>query len=176
MQHLAYFSRRRTRAVPAALAVLSLVVVMSVSCRDAASARDAQMRLSKVISDFNQTVGDPSNKTSFRRIVAEAQKIKEDYPGSPSAQLAQYYVAVSEEFLGNTDQSERNLQELTRHGDPLMKNVARYALGELYKHHGNIERAKQVYKQLAASDGFSVHEHQSGHQSGSATEAGQGHF
>lgn len=185
MQPLWHFARRRAGAVPAALAVLSLVVVVvtSVSCRDGAAARDAQarMRFSQVISDFNQSVGDRSNKAAFRRVVADAQKIRDEYPTSQSAQLAQYYIAVSEEFLGNSDQCEQNLRELIRNGDRVMKPIAQFALGALYRNHGESDRAMQVYGELEASGALSVHEHHPGHQpesthsehqSGSTTEVG----
>jgi predicted negative regulator of RcsB-dependent stress response len=129
---------------------------------------DAQTRFSQVISTFNKTVT-KSDKEGFQRIIIEAQKIRDEYGSSPVAKLAQYYIAISEENLGNTDKAVQNLQALIQDDDPVMKSLAQFALGAIYRNHGDNQKAMEVYKQLAESGAYAAAESHSGNHSATQT-------
>jgi predicted negative regulator of RcsB-dependent stress response len=156
LQKLAGFARRRKIGIIAAVIALATVLLANYAWSYYSSQRDAdaQARFSQVISAFNK-IGTRSDKEGFERIIVEARKIKDEYGSSSVATLAQYYIAISEERLGNTDQAVQNLQDLIQHGDPMMKNLARFALGAIYKNHGDNRRAMESYKQLEESGAYS---------------------
>ena len=106
---------------------------------------DAKSRLSAVIDSFQ--IAAPGRE-GFERIIADAQKIRADHPRSSEARLAQYYIAVSEESLGNTKESVEHLQALIGQGDPVMKPLAQFALATIYANHGDETRAMEVYRQM----------------------------
>ena len=119
----------------------------------------ARARVASVIRSFDETVrpGTPFQKEGLERIVIEARKITDEYGSAPDAQLARYYLAMSEERLGRTDKSVQHLQDLIRDGDPTMKPLAQVALGELYRNHGDTTRATVVYKDLEEGGALSRH-------------------
>ena len=161
------FVRRRQKGVIVALIALSTVVTTSVAWSYYSAQREAaaQARLAQVIHAFNQTVINKSGKEGFERVVVEARKIHDEYGASPAGRLAQYYLAISEESLGHTDRCVRNLEELILEGDPVMKPLAQLALGELYRNHGDTQKAMAIHKELEESGGYSRHGGHAGNRS-----------
>lgn len=174
MEKLAGFARRRKPGIIAALIALATVLIANFAWSYYSSQRDAdaQARFSQVISAFNK-ISTKSDKEGFERIIVEAQKIKDEYGLSPVATLAQYYIAISEERLGKTDQAVQSLQDLIQDGDPMMKNLARFALGALYRNHGDNQRAMESYKQLEESGAYSKGESHSGKHSKAESPSGR---
>lgn len=164
MQKLAGSGGSRRRVVLVALVALSTLVIASVAWIYRSSQRDAdaQARFALVMSTFDESVGTTLGKKGFEQVIADAQKIRDEYGSSPVAQLAQYYIAISEESLGNTDRSVRHLEELIRDGTPVMKHLAQLALGTIYGNHGDTERAMEVYRQLEKGGAYIVGESHSG--------------
>jgi predicted negative regulator of RcsB-dependent stress response len=160
LQNLTAFVGRRQKGVIVSLIALSTLLLTTFAWSYYSSQRDAaaQARLSHLISAFNQTVSDKSAKDGFERIIIEAQKIKDESGSPPVAQLAQYYIAISEESLGNTDRSVQHLRDLIRDGDPIMKSLAQFALGAIYRNHNDTQRAMEVYRELEASGAISRRE------------------
>jgi predicted negative regulator of RcsB-dependent stress response len=174
VQKLAGFAGRRKTGIIAGVVALSSVLIANFAWSYYSSQRDAdaQTRFSQVINAFNK-IGTNSDREGFERIIVEAQKIRDEYGSSPVAALAQYYIAISEERLGDTDKAVQSLQNLTQRGDPMMKNLAWFALGAIYKNHGDNRRAIDSYKQLEESGAyFSKSEGHSGNHSKAESPSG----
>ncbi len=77
-----------------------------------------------------------------------------DYPGSQAASLAQYYLALSQDGLGDMPNAVKNLEEVIARGDSDTRPIAQFALAGVYKRNGELQKAIDVLKQLDASGGF----------------------
>src|SRR5678815_969183 len=113
----------------------------------------AQQELSNVITTF-QDLTIKSEKERFEKTIVAAQKTLADYPGSHSAFLAQYYMALSQDGLGDMPNAVKTLEEVISRGDADTKALAQFALAGVYKHNGELQKAIDVLKQLDASGGF----------------------
>ena len=144
---------------PLALVALIALVCGSLIWRYHAAERDAdaQARLALVISTFNDTVDSRSGKEGFERVIREAAGIQHEFGGSREAQLAQYYIAISEEHLGRTENAVRAFEALIRDGDSVMKPLAQFALGTLYQNHRDTSRAIEIYDDLVQSGAYKPH-------------------
>ena len=124
--------------------------------RTYASGRDAgsQRQLGAVISVFQ----DPNvkvDKERFEKTIAEAQKTMSAYPSSHAASMAQYYMAISQDGLGDQASAVKNLEEVISRGDAEVKPVAQFALAGLYKRHGEFQKAIDVLKQMDTAGTYS---------------------
>jgi TolA-binding protein len=115
----------------------------------------AQTQLSQAISIFNDTVNIKTDKERYEKTIAEAQKTHDQYRSLPAGSIALYYVALSQEGLGDTAKATQNLEEVVQRGDEKIKPVAQFALGEIYKKHGELQKAIDTYKGLYDSGGYS---------------------
>ena len=53
------------------------------------------------------------------------------------------------------NKSVQTLQEVSDHGDPSIKAVAQFAMGSIYKKHGENQKAIDIYKRLYDTGGYS---------------------
>jgi predicted negative regulator of RcsB-dependent stress response len=153
------FTFNRKTVVVGALVILSFFLMLNFASSYYSSQRNAaaQARLSQVITTFTNTANGRIGKEGYEQTIAQAKKIKDEYGSSPAGRLAQYYIALSEENLGQTANAIRDLQELIHGNDATMKALAQFALGSLYKNHGENEKALQVYKELDESGAYIKH-------------------
>ncbi len=93
----------------------------------------AQAQLSQAINTFNDTVNIKSDKERYEKTIVEAQKTHDQYRSLPIAKIALYYVALSQEGLGNTAKATQTLQQVAEVGDASIKGVAQFAMGAIYK-------------------------------------------
>ena len=110
----------------------------------------AQAQLARAITAFQ----DPSvkvDKERFEKTIVEAQKTMKDYPSTQAASLAQYYLALSQEGLGDATNAVKNLEEVIGRGDAATKPIAQFALAGVYRRNGEPQRAVDVLKQLEAA-------------------------
>jgi tetratricopeptide (TPR) repeat protein len=137
-----------------AVAVLALAVFGWVyySSRRNAS---AQAQLSQAINIYNDTANIKSDKERYEKTIAEAQKTYDRYRSLPVGSIALYYVAMSQEGLGDTAKATQSLQEVSQRGDASIKAVGQFALGAIYKKHGETQKAIDTYKQLYDAGGYS---------------------
>jgi tetratricopeptide (TPR) repeat protein len=146
---------RKKQLVIAGVAIVVLIVVVSVWRVYAANRNAAaQTQLSHAINAFN----DPnikSDKERFDKTLSEAQKTRDSYGSSPAGAIAQYYMGLSYEGLGDTAKADENLQQVIQHGDESVAGVARFALAGIYKKHGDAAKAEELYKQLYEKGGYS---------------------
>ena len=113
----------------------------------------AQGQLANVISAFQDTTV-KVDKERFEKTIVAAQKTMADYPASQAASLAQYYMALSQDGLGDMPNAVKSLEEVIARGDSDTKPIAQFALASVYKRNGELQKAVDVLKQLDASGGF----------------------
>ena len=137
--------------------VVVAVVLVFVAWSVYAANREAssQSALAKVIAAFADTEGFDSDQQRFETALAQGQVVRDDYPNLRAGQIAEYYMALSHEGLGNTTESVRILRGLIETGDETIQQVARYALAESYKTHGELETAIAVFQELVDTAGYS---------------------
>ena len=147
----------RKKEVMTGLIVLAVLILAIFGWRFYSSRRNAavQAQLSQAISAFNDTVNLKSDKERYEKTIAEAQKTHDQYPSSTAGQIALYYMALSQEGLGDTAKATQSLQEVAQRGDASVKATAQFALGAIYKKHGETQKAIDVYKQVYDSGGYS---------------------
>ena len=147
----------RKKEVTIGLSVLAVLVILVFGWRYYSARRNAsaQAQLSQAINVFNDTVNIKSDKERYEKTIVEAQKTHDDYPSLAAGSIALYYVAISQEGLGDTAKAAQNLQEVASRGDASIKAVAQFALGSLYKKHGDTQKAIDAYKQLYDNGGYS---------------------
>jgi len=115
----------------------------------------AQTQLSQAISTFNDTVNIKADKERYEKTIIEAQKTYDQYRSLPISNIALYYVALSQEGLGDTAKAIQTLQQVAERGDASIKGVAQFASGAIYKKHGETQKAIDVYKQIYDRGGYS---------------------
>jgi tetratricopeptide (TPR) repeat protein len=147
----------RKREVTIGITVVAVLVIAVFGWRYYSSRRNAaaQAQLSQAINTFNDTVNIKSEKERYEKTIAEAQKTHDQYRSLPAGSIALYYVALSQEGLGDTAKAIQNLQDVAGHGDASIRSVAQFALGSIYKKRGETQKAIDTYKQLYDSGGYS---------------------
>ena len=147
----------RKKEVTIVLAGLAVLVIAIVGWSYYSSSRNAnaQTQLSQAINIYNDTANIKSDKERYERAIAEAQKTYDQYRSLPVGKIALYYVAMSQEGLGDTAKAVQNLQEVIQQGDANIKAVAQFALGSIHKKHGETQKAIDVLKPLYDSGGYS---------------------
>jgi TolA-binding protein len=150
LQKFTEFAYARQKEVMAGAAVLVVLVAAILGWGYYSRSRDAraQSELSQVIAIFDDSTRIPSDKDRYGKAVVEAQKVRDQYGSKPIGMIAQYYVALSWEGLGDTAKAQQNLQEVMQNGPADIKGVAQFALGGIHKKHGETQKAIDVYKQL----------------------------
>jgi tetratricopeptide (TPR) repeat protein len=115
----------------------------------------AEAELSQAIDAFNDTTNIKSEKERYEKTLAAAQKTYDQYRSLPIGNMALYYIGLSQDGLGDTAKSVQSLQQVADSGDPSVKSVAQFALGSIYKKHGENQKAIDIYKRLYDTGGYS---------------------
>ena len=145
----------RQKEVFAGLAVLAVVVLAIIGWSFYSSSRNAsaQGQLALAINAYNDTA--KPDKERYEKTLAEAQKTYDAYRSLSAGVIAQYYMGLSYEGLGDTAKAVQNLEEAIQRGDDEIKGVARFGLASLHKKHGEAQKAIDIYKQLYDGGGYS---------------------
>jgi predicted negative regulator of RcsB-dependent stress response len=134
-----------------------LVIVLAVtgwSYYSSSRNASAQAQLADVMAAFN----DPavkSDKERYEKTIDEAQKTTSRYGSLPAGIIAKYYMGLSQDGLGDSANAEKNLQEVIARGDANTRPVAQFALGEVFKHRGEFQKAIDILKPLHDSGAYS---------------------
>ena len=157
LQKISEFVVLRKKEVTTAVTVVAVLVIGIFGWNYYRSSRNAnaQTQLSQAINTFNDTVNIKSEKERYEKAIVEAQKTYDQYRSLPIGNIALYYVGLSQEGLGDTAKATQSLQEVSQRGDASIKAVAQFALGAIYKKHGQTQKAIDAYKQLYDSGGYS---------------------
>jgi predicted negative regulator of RcsB-dependent stress response len=145
----------RKKEVLIAVAVLIVLVAAIVGWRAWTGKRNAaaSVQLASAIAAFEDSNTKP-DKVRYEKAVAEARKTIETYGSTSAAIIAKYYLAMSQDRLGDTASAEKNLQEVADHGDSSIKGVAQFALAHLQAQHGGTAKAIETLTQLYNSGNY----------------------
>ena len=146
----------RKKEIITGVSILALLILAVVGWRAYASNRDAnaQTMLSQAITAYNNpTIKD--EKERYTQVLAEAQKTHDAYPSLAAGQIALYYMALSQDALGDTAKATDNLQQVIKNADADVAGVAKFALAGVYKKHGDTQKAVDLYKQIYDKGGYS---------------------
>lgn len=146
----------KKKEIVTGISILAAVILAILGWRLYASNRDAnaQTMLSQAINAYS----DPtikSDKDRFTKVLAEAQKTHDAYPSLTAGHIALYYMALSQDALGDTAKATDNLQQVINSGDADVVGVGKFALAGIYKKHGDIQKAADLYKQIYEKGGYS---------------------
>ncbi|HKW67845.1 MAG TPA: tetratricopeptide repeat protein [Terriglobales bacterium] len=84
------------------------------------------------------------------------QKVVQNYPHTRNAEIARYFVALTELDLSNTAAAEKQLQDLSGGHNQDLASLAKFALANQYRNSGRDAQAIELYRQLAAHPTSSV--------------------
>lgn len=147
------YSHQKQIGVGAAIVAALAIAVFGYTYYRSSRNATAQDQLAVVLNAFNDTT--KPEKERYERTIAEGQKTYDSYRSLPVAYIAQYYIGVSQEGLGDTAKAVESLQQVADGGDADVKGVAQFALAGIHKKHGETQKAIDVYKQLYDSGGYS---------------------
>ncbi len=150
---MAYARKKEILAGAIAVVVLILLVV-GWRVYSANRNASAQNQLSQAISAYSDTTI-KSEKERYEKALVQAQKTHDTYSSLPAGMIAQYYMAMCQEGLGDTAKATDNLQQVIRSGDASISGVAKFALAGIYKKHGDTQKAIDLYKDLYDKGGYS---------------------
>jgi predicted negative regulator of RcsB-dependent stress response len=146
----------RKKEVLTAVAVLIVVVAGVAGWRAYSGKRNAaaSAQLASAIAAFEASNAKP-DKAGYEKAVEEARKTMETYGSTSAGVIAKYYLAISQERLGDTASAEKNLQEVVDQGDSSIKGVAQFALANIQAQHGGTAKAIETLTQLYNSGSYS---------------------
>jgi tetratricopeptide (TPR) repeat protein len=148
-------ARKKEVTTGAIVVAVLIIAIFGWSYYRSSRNASAQAQLSQAINIFSDTTNIKSDKERYEKTIAEAQKTHDRYASLPAGQIALYYVALSQEGLGDTAKAMENLQQVAQNSDPTVKAVGQFALGAVYGRHGQVQKAIDTYKQLYDSGGYS---------------------
>lgn len=156
LERLTETAMARKNEILVGAGILVVLIGLFLGWRYYSSSRNAaaQKELATVISAFQ----DPTvkvEKERFEKTIAAAQKTMADYPSTETAYVAQYYLALGQDGIGDMASAVKNLEEVISRGKTEFKPIAQFALAGVYKHNNELQKAIDVLKQLEASGGFS---------------------
>src|SRR5437870_10268690 len=157
LQKTTEFVVLRKKEFTAGLTILAALAIVIFGWSYYRSTRNAhaQAQLSQAVNTFNDTANIKSAKERYEKTIVEAQKTYDQYRSLPISNIALYYVALSQEGLGDTTKATQTLQQVAERGDASIKGVAQFALGAIYKKHGETQKAIDVYKKIYDGGGYS---------------------
>jgi len=155
LQRISGILQDRKKDVIVGIGVLLVIVAAVVGWRAYSGKRNASaaLELASVISAFEDPNLKP-DKARYEKTAAEAQKTIDAYGSTSAATIARYYLAVSQDRLGDSATAEKNLQEVIDRGDASIKGVAQFALGHLQAKRGGSAKAIETLTQLYNSGGY----------------------
>ena len=148
------YSRRRELIIAASSVALIILMVVGWRVYSGNRNANAESELSSAINTFDDTEI-KSEKDRFQKTLTDAEKTHSDYPSLSVGVIAEYYMGISEEGLGDTAKATQDLQDVIQHGDESVAGVAKFALAEIYQKHGDAAKAIDLYKQLYEKGGYS---------------------
>ena len=91
-----------------------------------------------------------SEQARSEAAMKEFSELRQQYPRTRPARLADYYIALCQWSLGKTDESMKTLLELAGGRDPEASALAKMRLAALYQKQGKGAEAEKLYKELIA--------------------------
>ncbi len=148
------YARKQQIIVIGAAVIVAVVAIGGWRLYAANRNASAQTQLARAINAYNdQNI--KSDKERFEKALAEAQRTHDSYRSLPAGAIGQYYMALSQEGLGDTAKATENMQQVVQNSDESIAGVARFSLAGIYKRHAELQKAEELYKQIYEKGGFS---------------------
>ncbi len=157
LQRMTEFGYEKKKEIIIGVSAVVVLVLAIIGWNVYAANRNAnaQSQLSVTISTFNDTTNIKEDKERYEKTIIEAQKTYDAYRSLPIGAIAQYYLALSHEGLGDTAKATQELQQVIERGDDSIKGVAMFAMAGIHKKHNEPQKAIEVLKQLYDKGGYS---------------------
>ena len=145
---------RKKDVLVAVTAILVLVVVV-VGWRAYSGSHNAKAsaQLASAITAFEDTNVKPE-KVRYEKAAAEAQKTIDGYGSTSAGVIAKYYLALSQDRLGDSAGAEKNMQDVVDHGDSTIRGIAQFALAHIQAEHGGNAKAIETLTKLYGTDDY----------------------
>ena len=89
-------------------------------------------------------------KTKYTQAAGKFANLAKMYPRTRPGQLAEYYVGLSDERLGQNDEAKKSLQSLANGSDYDLAAMARFELAQMHDRGGQSDEAVKIYQDLIA--------------------------
>jgi predicted negative regulator of RcsB-dependent stress response len=146
-------ARKKELMIGAVALVVLVVALFGWSFYRSRRNNAAQIQLARVVSAYEDT--SKPEKERFEATITEAQKTVDAYGSLPAGAIANYYIGLSQEGLGDSTKAGQSLQAAIDRGDATIKATAQFALAGINKKHGQGPQAIEIYKQLYDSGNYS---------------------
>jgi predicted negative regulator of RcsB-dependent stress response len=147
------YARQRELIISGVAVVVLLIAIFGWNYYRTSRNNKAQIQLAQVFRAYDDA--SKPEKERYEATITEAQKTVDAYGSLPAGAIAQYYIGLSQEGLGDTAKATQSLQTAIDRGDAAIKGTAQFALGGIYRKHGQGPKAIEVYKQLYDSGNYS---------------------
>ena len=147
------YTRKQELIIGGVAVVVIFLAVFGWSYYRTSRNNKAQLQLAQVFRAYDDPL--KPDKERFETTIAEAQKTVDAYRSLPAGAIAQYYIGLSQEGLGDTTKATQSLQTAIDRGDSTIKGAAQFALAGIHKKHGEAPKAIEIYKQLYDSGNYS---------------------
>jgi tetratricopeptide (TPR) repeat protein len=92
-----------------------------------------------------------------QKAAAAFDDVAKRYGSSATGRRARYYEALAYLDLGKTAEAEAALKDLSNKGDdPIIRDLSRLALADLYRGNGSFDQAIEGYRRVAEDSGATV--------------------
>ena len=153
------YARKQELIYGGSAVLLIILAIFGWSYYRTSRKNNSQIQLAQVFRAYGDT--SKPDKERFEATITEARKTVDSYGSLPAGAIAQYYIGLSQDGLGDSAKAAQSLQGAIDRGDTMIKGAAQFALASIYKKHGEGPKAIEVYKQLYDSGNYSIRVYQS---------------
>jgi predicted negative regulator of RcsB-dependent stress response len=149
-------SRKKEVLIGAGVLVLVFLAILGWRTYSGRRNAAASAQLADAISTF-EDINIKPDKVRYEKSAAEAQKTVDTYGSLSAGMIAKYYLAMSQDRLGDAASAEKNLQDVVDHANGSsnsIKGVAQFALAHLQSQHGNATKAIENLTQLYGNGNY----------------------
>lgn len=145
----------RKKEILTGIGVILILVLAFMGWRAYSAKRDAAAsgQLANVIAAFDDPTA-KGDRAHFEKAAAEAQKTIDSYGSTSSGWIARYYLAMSQDQLGKTDEARKTLQDVIDHGDKTIKGIAQFGMAHIQAQHNEVPKAIETLTQLYSSGDY----------------------
>src|SRR5690349_9318623 len=118
------YARRRELIIGGCAVVVLLIAIFGWNFYRTSRNNKAQMQLAQVFRAYEDA--SKPEKDRYTATITEAQKTVDSYGSLPAGAIAQYYVGLSQEGLGDTAKATQSLQAAIDRGDATIKGTAQF--------------------------------------------------
>ena len=149
--HEAFFLKYKKAILGAVVAVIVIIAGVFIYMSQVAGPREdkASTMLGKGQTYFNNEMYDQALNGDGAGYVGFA-KIANDYSGTKAANLANLYAGLCYANLGKWAEAQKSLDAFSSKGDQMISPAAEAALGDVYAHLNQLDKAVEVFKKAAS--------------------------